>query len=398
MSAKPLNVGYFTHSNFGPSETFIYDLVKGLNKEQDINLTFINGSRKQIYPDFAVKSIQSGFAEKHQKAALRINKIGNLKGFNGNVWQMKFRKYIAKRQIENNKIPEIDVAYVDYSTSAVLLQNYFCLKNIPFIVHVHGYDITSSLNNSSYKKEVMQLLKNASYFIAASEYVKRRLILLGCDFKKIVVIPIGVPFEDIKPLSWELRKKEPPSIVFLGRLTEKKHPVALLYSFKIVKKFIPDCTLTIIGDGPLRHELELTIKKMGLSKSVKMLGSLTRLESFPILNRHWVYAQHSVTSISGDTEGFGISLAEAALHELPVVSTIHNGITENVIDGRTGYLVAEYDYEAMAERLVELIRDPILAEKMGKAGRAHIRKHCDPFFRIQEIKRLLYSASCQPKA
>ena len=124
-----------------------------------------------------------------------------------------------------------------------------------------------------------------------------------------------------------------------------------------------------------------------------MRGVLNREESFPIMNKHWVYAQHSVTGPNGDTEGFAISLAEAALHGLPVVSTVHNGITENVLDGVTGFLVPEHDYEAMAEKIIYLIQNPDKAEYMGKAGKQHIMKICEPGRRIELIKDLLEKVS-----
>jgi glycosyltransferase involved in cell wall biosynthesis len=306
---------------------------------------------------------------------------------------MRFQKWIATQSLKKSKLPNFNVAYVDYATSAILLMGYFEANKIPFVVHVHGYDITSVLNDPAYIQELEKLFKKASAFVTASQYMKHRLVLLGCDERKIKVIRLGVESKNIIPLSWSERRKLNPSILFLGRLTEKKHPIALLYAFRIVQNRIPNATLSIIGDGPLREKVEQTIKKLGLMQSVKMYGPLNRHESFPILNSHWVYAQHSVTSIKGDTEGFAISLAEAALHELPVVSTIHNGIVENVIDGETGFLVPEYDYESMAEKIIYLIQHPTIAEKMGKAGREHILKLCEPNKRVREIKQLLNSTS-----
>ena len=107
------------------------------------------------------------------------------------------------------------------------------------------------------------------------------------------------------------------------------------------------------------------------------------------MNKHWIYAQHSVTAISGDKEGYAISPAEAAAHELPVVSTIHNGIPEHVIDGETGFLVPEFDYESMAERIIQLIQNPMLAKKMGRAGRNNILALNNPQKRIDKIYNLL---------
>jgi len=111
-----------------------------------------------------------------------------------------------------------------------------------------------------------------------------------------------------------------------------------------------------------------------------------------LLSNHWVYAQHSVTAMNGDQEGFAISPAEAAAYELPVVSTLHNGIPEHVIDGVTGFLVREFDYESMAERIIQLLQNPDLSMKMGQNGRKNILKLNNPEKRIESVHSILQLA------
>ena len=106
---------------------------------------------------------------------------------------------------------------------------------------------------------------------------------------------------------------------------------------------------------------------------------------------HWIYVQHSVTGPNGDQEGFGISLAEAALMEIPVVSTWHNGIPEQVIHNETGFLCQEFDFETMAAQVCILINDSKLRKEMGKKGRANIIELCDPNFRTEKLLRLVAS-------
>lgn len=384
-----MNLGYFSHSNISPSETFIFDLVKGLIEDNQINLIYVYGGINALNESYNIKNISTGFSGKYNRVSSYIRKLGQLFGGNGDNWKLSFNQMVSLRQLKNSNLPNFDVAFIDYATTGVLVMDYLKRENIPFIVHVHGYDITSSTSDKTFLKNLKKLFTEARNFVAASEYMKRRLILLGCDESKISVIKYGVASTLVPPISWKDRIKLSPSIIFLGRLTDKKHPVALLHAFKIVRKVIPNAKLTIIGDGHLKEEVVLEISRLGLSEDVTMMGVLNRNQSFPIMNKHWIYAQHSVTGLNGDTEGFAISLAEAALHELPVVSTIHNGITENVIDGVTGFLVPEYDYEAMAEKIIFLIKNPQIAEHMGKAGREHIMNICDQEVRIKNIKSLL---------
>jgi glycosyltransferase involved in cell wall biosynthesis len=120
-----------------------------------------------------------------------------------------------------------------------------------------------------------------------------------------------------------------------------------------------------------------------------MTGALPRQEALSIVRKHWVYAQHSVTTRSGDQEGFGISLSEAAMLELPVVSTLHDGIPEQVQDGKTGYLVREHDYEAMAERLEILLKAPKNVQEMGKKAKKKIHLSVSDKKRAEVIKNKL---------
>ncbi len=75
--------------------------------------------------------------------------------------------------------------------------------------------------------------------------------------------------------------------------------------------------------------------------------------------------------------------------EMPVVSTLHNGIPEHITDGVTGFLVNEFDFEAMAERMITLAKDTDLRERMGAAGRASTLALCDPRKRLTALDALL---------
>ena len=389
-----MKVSYFSHTTINPSETFIYDLFIGL-KEKNPEITFFSGksSGKSILSDV----VYTGYAEEGLNLSFLAYKFGQIQRGNGLRYKNALQNKFSYKALRKHVIDLPDVAYIDYATSATLLVDFLSEHKIPFIVHVHGYDITSATNDPIYLINALEVFRKAQFVIAASHYIRKLLIMLGCPEAKIRVIRYGINVKEIKPSSWEERRKGSPNVIFLGRLTAKKNPIALLHAFKIVKEKVPQSKLTIIGDGEQKEVVQNRIKNLGLNSSVNLLGVLGREKSFPILNQHWVYAQHSVTAPSGDQEGFAISLAEAAAHELPVVSTLHNGIPENVLDRETGYLVNEFDYEAMGEKIIELLKNPELAEAMGKAGRIHIEQMCEPQKRIDDVLGLLklacYSSS-----
>lgn len=390
---QKIRVGYFLNSNLGKSETFIYDLIKGLSEEKDLKLSMISGKKQLRLREFEHLTFHTGFNQIPFKLDSISYKLGQLLGGKGLGYRLRLRKWFISRRLNKMKLSEMDVAYVDYASVGVLIMNYLDRNKIPLIVHVHGYDVTAQLNDKEYRKQFKILITRAERFIVASHYIRKIMILNGCNPDKIILVRLGIQTEKINVEPWRIRLKSPPSIIFLGRLVPKKHPLALIHAFNIVQKEIPQSRLTIIGNGPLYHLVEERIKELNLEKKVNLTGSLTREESFPILRRHWIYAQHSVTASSGDQEGFGISLAEAAAHELPVVSTIHNGIPENVVNNVTGFLVPEFDFESMAEQIIFLIKNPDIAQKMGKAGRSHIETICIPQIRIKKIKEVLINAA-----
>lgn len=385
-----MKIGYFTYQNIRVAETFISDLILSLQKRSE--LVWFSGQHS-IDEKIAERQLALGYSPYQSRMAKFLFKFGQLKGTKGYAWRMRLWLFLARKKLNkltSENLP--DVAYIDFLTSAILVRSFLEEKNIPYIVHVHGYDITSELNDPEYRKEVKKVFTTASYLVAASEYIKRLLILEGCSAEKVVVVRLGIASKKIEPMAWEQRLKSNPSIVFLGRLVAKKNPIALLYAFDLVNKKIPESSLTIIGQGPLHKEIGRCIEKLGLEDKVILAGALPQKESFEVMNRHWIYAQHSVCSFTGDKEGYAISPAEAAAHEIPVVSTIHNGIPEHVIEGVTGFLVPEFDYEKMAERIIYLIENPDLAQKMGRAGRQNIIEINNPEKRMEGIFDLLENA------
>ena len=230
-----IKVGYFTHSAVSISETFIYDLIKGLEKEFD--LTFYSGE-KYIHNNITNRQVATSYAVSAGNKPYYIYKLGQLVGGRGISFKGKTFQFYADKSLNRHVDKNIDVAYVDYSTSGVLLMDFFERNDIPFVVHVHGYDITSATNDKYYLSRLKELFNKATYFIAASFYMKRLLVLLGCDESKIKVIRLGIDGESIIPKLWKERVKTEPRVVFLGRLTRKKHPIALLHAFKLlVRKF-----------------------------------------------------------------------------------------------------------------------------------------------------------------
>jgi colanic acid/amylovoran biosynthesis glycosyltransferase len=374
------------------SETFITDLIQGLIDRGD-RLTIICNDRS---PDF-ILSFDRIQIVKFLTLTTIIDRISYRFDYLWAIQQdiRRFRRQLDhayRKLIPTLKQDRPDIVYVDFGTVAVFVRAACKDLNLPFVVHFHGADITSALNYHPYRASLQQVFVDAAALIVASDHLRRLLILEGAPAAKIDVIRYGVNIEGIAPLSWRERRELPPGVVFVGRFTPKKNPVALIEAFALVKQRVPTARLTVIGDGSEMLRVLARIEQLNLVDSVRLWGELPRSKAVQIVNRHWVYAQHSVTAPSGDQEGFGISLAEAAMLELPIVSTLHNGIPEQVIDGETGFLVREFDYEVMADKIVKLLLDPSLAEQMGSSGAKRISQMCQTAKRCDRIYSLLQTS------
>ena len=170
---------------------------------------------------------------------------------------------------------------------------------------------------------------------------------------------------------------EPTRIVVVGRLVEKKGVSHAIEAVARLRDSGRAVRLSIVGDGPLRLELESMVEALRVGDRVQFLGSKTREEVAEILAAAHLLLAPSVTAADGDQEGIPNTLKEAMAAGLPVVSTLHSGIPELVEDGRSGFLVPERDSEALADRVGWLVDRPDSWPDMGRAGRSRVEAEYD---------------------
>lgn len=160
-----------------------------------------------------------------------------------------------------------------------------------------------------------------------------------------------------------------PTILFAGRLSREKGGALLLKAFAQVIERVPSALLLVLA--PESRVLDrLLTGRAALRESIRFGGWLNGAE----LNTAFCAADVvAVPSIF--FESFGMVAAEAMAASKPVVASCFGGLPELVKDGETGYLVNPYDTPALVDRLTRLLTDPVLAERMGAAGRRRLIEH-----------------------
>jgi glycosyltransferase involved in cell wall biosynthesis len=208
-----------------------------------------------------------------------------------------------------------------------------------------------------------------------AELVRRRL----CSPKKLSMIHNAVA---VIP---DVTSVEPPrngkvTIGFVGRLVEQKGCDDLISAFQLLGSTREQARLLIVGDGPLRGELEAQARSAGLNDSVEFLGF--RIDASRLIDRM------DIVAVPSQFEPFGIVAVEAMAHERPVVATAVGGLTESIQDGVTGILVPAGDRQRLANALAELIRSPETRAAMGRAGRARVIDRFAPERVVEAYTRL----------
>jgi colanic acid/amylovoran biosynthesis glycosyltransferase len=241
---------------------------------------------------------------------------------------------------------------------------------LPLIVTLHGADVTirdsilcDSLGGRLYLHRRRLLWTRASLFICVSEFIKRQAIEMGFPEEKLRVHYIGIDRSRFLPAPG---RPKGDSILFVGRLTEKKGCKYLLQAMKLVQKKIPAAQLTIVGDGPLRASLQSLAGDLGVN--CKFLGGQPSWVVKQLLESTRVFCVPSVTAENGDSEGLGMVFAEAQSTGVPVVSFQHGGIPEVVQHQKTGLLAPEFDYPILADHIQTYLTDDDLWKRSSVAG------------------------------
>ena len=283
----------------------------------------------------------------------------------------------------------ISAVLAEYGTNGVRLTKACSRLGIPLIVHFHGHDAYVNEVLKTNQQQYCELFEQAAAIIAVSRDMEEQLAKLGAPSEKIAYIPCGVDtelFGNVTP------SKSAEHFVAVGRFVEKKSPHLTLLAFSKVLAACPNARLIMIGDGPLLNLCKQLAAAVGVAEAVEFTGFRDQAFVAETMQKSRAFVQHSVRALNGDSEGTPVGVIEAQATGLPVVATAHAGIKDVVVDGETGFLVEELDVDAMAEAMIAVIRDPTLADRLGKAGRERVIANFSLSQSIQKLAQVIEDA------
>jgi len=244
--------------------------------------------------------------------------------------------------------------------------------NIPAVTTLHGHDITKPRQSRRLINDGKVFFTGIDKVIAVSDYIAQHALAKGCPEKKLVKHSIGI---DLERFSLEKSESKQPSLLFVGRLVEKKGCTYLLQAMHQLKKKYNELSLTIVGDGKLKESLQSQSTELELN--VNFVGKQSAQQIKKWLSKSWLFVAPSVTADNGDAEGLGMVFLEAQALYTPVVSFRSGGIVEAIEDEKTGLLCDEKDVLSLADNIDVLLSNESLRKKMGQQGRERVERYFD---------------------
>ncbi len=291
---------------------------------------------------------------------------------------------------------EVDHCHVHFANraahTALFLKK---MSGMTFSVSAHGQDFMVDLGNEELLSEIF---REAEFVAAETDYSVKLLQKRCPEFaNKIHRVYNGMDLGAIPSIRAE-RPPGPTTILSVGRLVPFKGFEVLIEACAELEQrnFAFHCE--IVGDGPLREELEAAIVRHRLGKRVHLCGSLPRESVFSKLQDCDIFALASVTDQNGASDVFPTVILEAMALARPVVSTKLAGIPELVIDGITGLLVAPGDSEGLADALDKLVRNSAMRSNFGASARSRIEKHFQIETTVAPLIALLEKCSSPKQA
>ena len=281
-----------------------------------------------------------------------------------------FADFFARNQVDH-----VHVHFANRAAHTALFLKE--ISGIPFSVTAHGQDFMKDLGSDDLLREICA----AAEFVAAETDYSRELICQRCPHSaaKIHRVYNGIDLEHF-PTPAQGTTNPVPRIISVGRLVPFKGFEYLVDACAELARRGFDFVCDIVGDGPLRDRLGAKIDMLNLSSRINLLGSLSQRAVLEKIQAADIFALASVIDAQGASDVFPTVILEAMSSARPVVSTRLAGIPELVVDGETGVLVSPGDTAALTCALEQLLRDPELRLRFGRAGRARIEQH----FRIED--------------
>jgi L-malate glycosyltransferase len=278
---------------------------------------------------------------------------------------------LASRMAEVAQRHRLDLLHVHYaiphSISALLAQQMTTERWLPFITTLHGTDITLVGSDRSYFPITKFSIERSDGVTTISEYMRRRTEDFFGITKPIEVIHNFVNCSLYRP-DPEAQRKGRKRILHISNFRPVKRVLDCVRVFELVRKEL-DAELILAGDGPDRGPAEQLAHDLGVQEHVRFLGKQDHMER--------LIPRMQALHLPSETEAFGLAALEAMACGVPPVATRSGGVPDLITHEVDGYMEDVGDTRAQAARLIDLLSDEVLHERMSRAAReTAVKRFC----------------------
>jgi len=274
------------------------------------------------------------------------------------------------------------------------------LFRIPYVLLIHGSELTNHSAHPLLGRIVRKLINDAQWIVTNSRFTVDLVTKhVGPGLNPTVIHP---PLDseafnlhpDTRDLDERFGLRGKRVLLTVGHLVERKGHLEVIKALDAIKDRYPDLVYVIAGGaGTIRPSLEELAANLGLSQRVIFTGFVERQDLEKLYARTEIFVMPS--RIAGDdVEGFGIAYQEANLYGKPVIGGNSGGVSEAVIDGETGILVEPQDIAQIIGALTALLDDATLRRKLGEAGRQRVLNDLSIKGQVQKLEHVLQE-SCR---
>ena len=308
------------------------------------------------------------------------------------------------RQLKNFSKLNIDIIHVQTPFSLGLLGLYFGKRyGIPIVHTYHTYFMAYLHYVPFLPKKILEkyaaihfkrFCMRCDYIIVPSKQMQEELYRDNIE-KPISILPTGVTV----PVLNEIDKrrvlkdysfdKDTHYFSFVGRLAMEKNLFFLLRVFDLILKKMPNAKLLIIGDGPIRSELENMSKYLGISEQTHFTGYIPNEDVFYFLEAS------DLLLFPSKTETQGLIVLESFCFGTPAICLNQMGVQDILSEQKGGYLVEE-DESIFAEKVIEIMKDTALYQEKVQEAKHIAVQNSASLMAIETVK--IYQSLCKDRS
>lgn len=364
----------------------VYDAMARSNPE---NFHVLTGKR-----DYATGEYVAGH-EAFDKAApykitrmdrvrpdLAVKKIGMIERILGYFRSKKIERQLVRRILAICEVEAIDTICIGAAEAFTWLPATLKKQtDRKLIYYTHGEEFSQTAHSVRAEKQRVQALKHADGIICVSRFTADLLTKkYAAHPGKIKLIHNGVDFDKFStPSSLNFRQKhkvpDGKIVAATGRMVARKGFDKLVQAWPKVIAEEKSALLFLAGSGPLSETLSAAIDREGLSNSVHQLGFIADDTLISLYQAADIFIMPNRTLPNGDTEGFGLVFLEAAAAGTPSIGGKAGGAVDAILDGETGLLIDGENTDAIAQAIVDLLKDSKRRQALADAARKHAEKN-----------------------